>query len=186
MKVSVGISNHHVHLSEDDYRILFNDKPFLVRNHLKQPGQFASLLVVDIIGEKGILKNVRVLGPCRDYTQVELSMTDCFHLGLNPPVRDSGDLRGASKVTIKTPLGKIEREAAIIATRHIHVNDKIREEKGLLGIDEVSIKITGKKSGIINHVYLKDSEEAYFELHLDTDDANAFLLKNGNRVEIIQ
>lgn len=185
MKVSVGISNHHIHLSEEDYHILFQDREFLVRNKLKQPGQFASKLVVDVLTKKGVIKNVRVLGPNRSYTQVELSMTDCYKLGINPPVRDSGNLRGASLVTIKTPYGSIERSAAIIATRHIHVNEKIRQEKGLVGIDEVSIKITGKKSGILEHVYLKDSHDAYFELHLDTDDANAFLLKNGNRVEII-
>ena len=90
----------------------------------------------------------------------------------------------------KAPLGagtngKITRNAAIIASRHIHVDKKIREERGLVGIDKVSIKIPGAKGGIIDNVYLKDSKVAYFEVHLDTDDANAHLLNQGDEVEII-
>ena len=91
MQVSVGISNHHVHLSENDLKLLFDGK-LEIRNELKQPGQFASNQLVDIIGAKGEIKGLRVLGPARSYTQVEVSKTDCYKLGINPPVRDSGDL----------------------------------------------------------------------------------------------
>jgi len=186
MKVSVGISNHHVHLSEEDYKILFKSQEMEIRNMLNQPGQFASNLVVDVVGPKGELKGLRVLGPCRSYTQVEVTKTDSYKLGINPPVRDSGDLEGASLLTIIGPNGSVERESGIIATRHIHVNDEIRKENNLIGISEVKIKIEGEKSGILENVRLKDSGEAYFELHLDTDDANAFLLKNNEEVEIIK
>ena len=186
MKVSVGVSNHHVHLSKEDYNILFKDTEFALQKELNQPGQFASVLFVDVIGPKGELKGLRVLGPCRGYTQVEVSKTDCYKLGIDAPVRDSGDLEGASRIKIIGPYGIIERNALIIATRHIHVNETIRKEKNLLGLEEVSVKILGEKPGILENVRLKDSKESYFELHLDTDDANAFLLKNNMEVEIIQ
>ena len=186
MKVSVGISNRHVHLNHEDYKILFGDINMNIRNMLNQPGQFASDLLVDVSGPKGEIKGLRVLGPCRSYTQVEVSKTDSYKLGINPPVRDSGDLEGASCVTITGPNGSIERNAGIIATRHIHVNDVIRKEHDLVGINEVKIRINGEKSGILENVRLKDNPESYYEIHLDTDDANAFLLKNNDEVEIIK
>ena len=185
MKVTVGISNHHVHLSKNDLKILFNEE-LTIKNYLNQPDQFASNQVVDVKGPKGELKGLRVLGPTRSYTQVEVSKTDCYKLGIDAPIRDSGDLEGASLLTIIGPNGSIERNCGIIATRHIHVNDKIRKEKDLEGLKEVKVKITGEKGGIIEHVHLKDTPKSYFELHLDTDDANAFLLKSNSEVEIIK
>lgn len=184
MKVNVGISNHHVHLTNDDLELLFGSS-LTIRNELKQPGQFASNQVVDVYGPKGEIKGLRVLGPTRSYTQVEVSKTDCYKLGISAPVRDSGDLRDASLLTIVGPNGKIEKECGIIATRHIHLDSVMKKEAGLENIKEVSIKIPGIKGGIINHVQLKESDEAYFEIHLDTDDANAFLLKNDDEVEIL-
>ena len=185
MKINVGISNRHVHLNNDDYKLLFGDIPLTKRNDLTQPGMYACNEVVTIKGEKRSIENVRVLGPLRSYTQVEISKTDAYTLGVNPPVRNSGDLSGASLITIIGPHGEITKESCIIATRHIHVDKKIREKYQLEGIEKVNIKIPGEKGGIITNVYLKDSEEAYFELHLDTDDANAHLLKQNDEVEII-
>lgn len=185
MKVKVGISNHHVHLNKKDYNVLFKEKKMEIRNKLNQPNQFASTLTVKIVGPKGFLENVRVLGPIRNYTQVEVSKTDCYKLGINAPIRNSGDLKESSTVKIIGPYGEIEKECAIIATRHIHVDKNILKEKKLEGIKEVCIKISGEKSGIIEHVYLKETESANFELHLDTDDGNAFLLNQGDIVEII-
>ena len=186
MKVSVGVSNHHVHLTEDDFITLFGHNHLNIRNMLNQPGQFASLETVDIIGPKNTIKNLVIVGPFREYTQVEVSRTDAWFLGVNPPVRDSGDLNGASKVIILGPLGKIEKKCAIIANRHIHVDKNILKEKNLLGKKIVSVKVNGEKGGILHNVHLKESDEAYFEIHLDTDDANAFLLKNNDEVEIIE
>lgn len=185
MQVSVGISNHHVHLSENDLKLLF-DEELEIRNELKQPGQFASNQLVDIIGPKGEIKGLRVLGPARSYTQVEVSKTDCYKLGINAPIRDSGDLEGASVLKIIGPKGEVEKSCGIIATRHIHLTLEMKKEKGLENLDEVSVKIPGPKGGILNHVHLKVSNEAYFEMHLDTDDGNAFLLKNDDIVEIIK
>lgn len=185
MKVSVGISNHHVHLMEEDYKTLFGNILMEVRNELTQPGQFASTLTVDIEGPKGKLENLRVLGPNREYTQVEVSKTDCYKLGIDAPIRDSGELENASFVTIIGPKGKLRKSCAIIATRHIHVDKEILKEKGLEGLQEVTIKISGEKSGIIEHVHLKETSKASFELHLDTDDANAFLLHQNDIVDIL-
>ena len=185
MKITVGISNRHIHLTEDDYKILFGSIPFTKRNDLNQPGMFASELTVTLKGEKREIENVRVLGPLRSYTQVEISKTDAYYLGTNPPVRNSGDVENAGDITIIGPNGTIKTNNAIIAARHIHVDKKIREEHNLVGINKVSVRIPGEKSGIIDNVYLKDSEEAYFELHLDTDEGNGFLLNQGDEVEII-
>ena len=185
MKITVGVSNRHIHLTSDDYKILFGDIPFTKRNDLNQPGMFASELVVTLKGSKREIENVRVLGPLRSYTQVEISKTDAYYLGVDPPVRNSGDVENAGMITIIGPKGTIDTNTAIVATRHIHVDKNIRKEHNLEGIDIVSVKIPGEKGGIIDNVYLKDSDEAYFELHLDTDDANAHLLKQDDDVEII-
>ncbi len=185
MKINVGISNRHVHLNNEDYKLLFGNIPLTKRNDLTQPGIFASELTVTIAGPKRSIENVRVLGPNRSYTQVEVSKTDSYTLGINPPVRNSGDLEEAFEITIIGPKGSITRKAAIVATRHIHVDKNIRREHNLEGINIVNVKIGGEKGGVITNVYLRDSEKAYFELHLDTDDANAFLLKQGDEVEII-
>ena len=185
VKINVGVSNRHVHLTNDDYKLLYGDIPVSKRNDLNQPGMYACNETVTIRGPKREIENVRILGPFRNYTQVEISKTDAYYLGIDPPVRGSGDLEGASEITIIGPNGSITKNVAIIAERHIHVDKTIREEKGLIGLDKVSIKITGEKGGIIDNVYLKDSLEAYFELHLDTDDANAHFLKQNDEVEII-
>ena len=185
MKVKVGISNRHVHLCNEDYKLLFDNIPLTKRNDLTQPGTYACNETVTIKGEKRSIDNVRVLGPNRDYTQVEVSKTDAYTLGVNPPVRNSGDLDNAYPITIIGPKGTITRNACIIATRHIHVDKKIRQEYHLENINLVSIQIGGEKGGIIDNVYLKDSEEAFFELHVDTDDGNAHLLNQGDEVEII-
>ena len=185
MKINVGISNRHVHLNNEDYKILFGNIPLTKRNDLTQPGMYACNETVTIKGNKRSIENVRVLGPLRDYTQVEISKTDSYFLGCNPPVRNSGDLSDAALITIVGPCGEITKKASIIATRHIHVDKNIRKLHNLEGIEKVSVKIGGEKGGIIDNVYLKDSDEAYFELHLDTDDANGFLLNQGDEVEIM-
>ena len=185
MRITVGISNRHVHLNNNDYKSLFGDIPLTKRNDLTQPGMYACNETVTIKGDKRSIENVRVLGPLRSYTQVEVSKTDAYMLGVNPPVRNSGDLDGAYPITIIGPKGEITVNSCIIATRHIHVDKNIRKEHNLEGIEKVSVKIGGEKGGIIDNVYLKDSDEAFFELHLDTDDANGFLLKQNDEVEII-
>ena len=187
MKVSIGVSNRHVHLSEENFKILFGEKYELIKKaDLKQPGQFAANETVTIKTAKSEIHNVRILGPIRNYTQVEISKTDAYKLGINPPVRDSGDLKGSSPITIIGPNGSVDiKEGCIIATRHIHILPSQMKSYGLEGREMVNVKLDGEKGGIITNVYLKVSEEAFFELHLDTDDANAHLIKNGDIGEII-
>lgn len=187
MKVSIGVSNRHVHLTKEHLEILFGIGYELEKKvDINQPGQYASTDVVTIKTSKSEIKNVRILGPIRPYTQVEISKTDSYTLGLNPPVRDSGDLIGSEAITIIGPTGSIDlAEGCIIASRHIHITPKQMEYYGLVGKDKVSVKISGEKGGIIDNVYLKVTDEAFFELHIDTDDANAHLIKNGDIGEIV-
>lgn len=187
MKVKVGISNHHVHLTEDTLKILFGQNYKLEAEHnLSQPEEFASTSKVTIQGTKGKLENIRVVGPTRAYNQVEISKTDAFKLGVNPPVRNSGDLIGSSPITIIGPNGQITlNEGCIIATRHIHISYNDLEKYSLKNKQTVSIKIDSEKPSILEKVYIKAMERANLELHLDTDDANANMLKQGDEVELI-
>lgn len=183
MKVTIGISIRHVHLTEEDYKRLFDEK-LTVKSYLNQPGQFASNQTVTIKNGEREFNNVRVIGPCRSYTQVEISRTDAIFLKINPPVRKSGNLDGATEITIVGPKGEITKKACIIPERHIHITEEKRRELGL-NEDTYKIKITGEKGGILDNVKLSISDEAYFEMHIDSDDANAFNIKQNEEVEII-
>lgn len=187
MKISIGVSNRHVHLTKEHLNILFGEGYELQkRNDLTQPGQYAANELVTIKTDKSQIENVRVLGPVRPYSQVEISKTDAYKLGLNPPVRNSGELEESSPITIIGPNGEVNlEEGCIIAARHIHLTKEHLKTYGLEGKEKVSVKISGEKGGILANVALKVSEEAFFELHLDTDDANAHLIKNGDIGEII-
>ena len=187
MKVSIGVSNRHVHLREEDlYKLFGNDFKLEKQKDLNQPGQFASTSFVILKTDKDSIEKVRVLGPCRNYTQVEISRTNAFRLGINPPIRNSGDLKGSSPITIIGPKGIINlEEGCIIPTRHIHILPEQVKLYGLEGKDKVDVKLYGKKGGIITNVYLMVSDTSYFEMHLDTDDANAHLIKNGDIGEIL-
>ena len=167
MKVLLGVSNKHVHVSEEDFNILFNGMTMENIKDLVQPGQYASNLFVDV------------------KTQVELAKTDCFKLKINPPVRESGKLEGASTVTIVGPTGEVTKDCAIIANRHIHIDDKLREEYGLVGVEKVKVRVPGEKGVVFDNVYLKDTTPAALEFHIDTDDANATLAKTGDMLEVI-
>ena len=181
MKVKVGVSNRHVHLKQSDLDTLFGGN-LTLKSNLTQPGQYACNETVTIKTNKSEINNVRVLGPVRNYTQVEISKTDAYKLGLNPPVRTSGDLENSEVVTLIGPKGSIETAGCIIADRHIHISYDDKKKYNLP--DKLNVKIEGLKKGIIE-VSVKPSDVAFFELHLDTDDANAFLIKNGDEVEII-
>ncbi len=186
MEVKLGVSNRHVHLSEEILEILFEGE-LTKKRDLIQTGHYASNETVDIKTDKGIIKNVRVLGPIRNYTQVEISKTDAYKLGINPPVRDSGDLKNAEKITIVSETNEVTvEECCIIANRHIHLTPKDVEKYGLEGQEKVSVETPGIKGGILNNVFLKVDESFTLELHLDTDDANANLLKTGDVLKVIK
>lgn len=182
MKINVGISNRHIHLNKEDYKILFNEDEFTKKKDLSQPGQFASEMVVSIEGPKGKIDNVRVLGPVREYTQVEVSKTDCYKLGINPPIRYSGEIEGSSELTIIGKYGSIKRNCAIIHQRHIHASFEEKEKYNLK--DYYDVVIDGEKPTILKNVKVIYGNFK-LELHLDTDDANGCNLKEQDLVDII-
>lgn len=187
MKVILGVSNRHVHLNKDDYYTLFGDEPMNKVRDLRQPGQFASDKKVTIKNGDRQIEHVRVLGPIRNYTQVEISRTDAYTLKLNPPVRTSGDLEGSSPITIVGPKGEINLEkGCILANRHIHISPEEVKKYNLEGVKKVKVKVEGEKGGILNNVHLKIIEPSLLEMHIDTDEGNAFGVKTGDVLEIIE
>ena len=188
MNIKIGVSNHHVHLKKEDLENLFGSNYELQpQKELSQPGEFASQEKIILKTEKGIIENVRILGPVRNYTQVEISKTDAFKLGLNPPVRESGDLKGSESITLVGPKGEVSiNEGCIIASRHIHITHADRVRMDLLDVDKVSVRINGIKGGIMENVTLKESDNYVLEMHIDTDDANAHLINQGDIGEIIK
>ena len=183
MEVILGVSNRHVHLTEEDYKVLFGDEPLGVVKELVQPGQFSSDKKVAIKTEKRTIENVRLLGPLRSYTQVEISKTDSFSIGVNPPIRNSGDLEGAATVTIVGPLGEVTKPCCIIANRHLHISPAQRQEFGLVGVEKVKARI---KPTVFEDVFIKEDPNFTLELHLDTDDGNGAMAKTGDMIEIIR
>lgn len=186
MEIKIGVSNRHIHLSKEDYEVLFGESKIEKIKDLVQVGEFATNLVVEIETEKAKIGKVRFLGPLRSYTQVEVSKTDCYTLGINAPVRASGNLDGAAEVTIIGPYGKVTKNCAIIANRHLHINPIDRKELGLENVEKVSIELGSEKSSILNDVYVKETPNGVLELHLDTDDANANLVKTGDIAKLIR
>ena len=186
MNINIGVSARHVHLSKEDLEILFGEDYELIKKvDLSQPGQYACNEQVILKGPKNSIERVRILAPLRNETQVEISRTDSFTLGIKPPVRNSGDLDGAAPITIVGPKGEVTKNAAIIATRHIHATKEDAKKYGFEGKKTVSLKLNGEKSGIINNVYVRIDDSYFFEAHIDTDDANAFLINNNDQAELI-
>lgn len=183
MKISVGVSARHVHLTKEVFNKLFKQDDLTIKVPINQPGLYAAMETVTIKGPKGTINNVRLMGPLRSYNQVEISKTDAYKLGVNPPVRTSGDLNGADAITIIGPIGEVTLNACILADRHIHISKNEADKLGIKDKQEVNVRINTIKPGIIRAHY-KVSEYAYKEIHLDTDDANAFLLKQNDEVEI--
>lgn len=187
MKVKVGISARHVHVTNSDVEILFGKGYELNREKdLSQPGQYACEERVTIVGPRSEIQRVRILGPERSQTQVEISKTDARALGIDAPVRLSGNLEGAGEVTIIGPVGTITKNAAIISARHIHVTKQEAISLGIYGKDKVSFKVNSKRGGIMDDVYVRVDENFRCEIHVDTDEGNAFLLEPGQEVELIE
>lgn len=176
--IPIGISNRHVHLSEEDLSILFGYGYSLTpQRELSQPGQFAAQETVTLVGPKGSLENVRILGPTRSKTQVELSTTDCYRIGVTPLVRDSGDDQGTSGCIIAGPAGNIQLErGVIVAGRHIHLNPVEAEELRLKDGDKVRVRVSGLRPVVFEDVLIRVSPAYKKEMHLDFDEGNAALL----------
>lgn len=185
--VPVGISNRHVHLSEADLRKLFGETSLIKWKDLSQPGQFACEQKVTLATAHGVIENVRVLGPIRDKTQVEVAPSDCVRLGLTAPVRDSGDLAGSAGVTLIGPCSSVAlQEGVIIAARHIHMHSDDAVRFGLKDKETVRVATAGRRGVVFHEVLTRVSPHYKLEFHVDIDEANAACLKNGELVEIVK
>ena len=176
MEVKVGVSNRHVHLTKEDVDILFGkDYNLTPRNYLDQPGQFATEETVILKTDKNIKEFVRIVGPTRDYTQVELLEEDKEYFGINPPVRNSGDLENSEDITIIGPNGELNKKnVCIIANRHIHINTR---DRGNFKEDQiVKVDINGT---ILDNVHVKIGETYALALHINKDDARVNNIENG-------
>ncbi|GAB6173542.1 phosphate propanoyltransferase [Paradesulfitobacterium aromaticivorans] len=185
--VPLGISSRHVHLTQEHVDILFGRGHKLTPTKaLSQPGQFASDETVTIVGNKGSLEGVRVLGPVRNYSQVELATTDTFKLGVKAPVRESGELEGTPGIELVGPVGKLKlNSGVIIAARHIHMTPEEAKEHGLKDGDHVSVEIPGSRGGVLDEVLIRVSPKFELDMHVDTDEGNAFNLHTGDTVEVL-
>lgn len=187
-QVPVGISMRHIHLSRREVDALFGRGYFLTPlRPLSQPGQFACQECLDVIGPKGVLHKVRILGPERPDAQVELAQTDCRTIGISAPVRASGHIEGTPGVLLQGPRGVLQlARGVIIADRHLHMSTAQAAAFGLTDGDTVRIRVDGGKPGILDGVLVRAGDRYELDLHLDTDDANAFQLKQGQLVTVLE
>ena len=186
--VKVGISQRHIHLSREDLDILFGKGYELTPKKILMGKEFASNEVVTLVGPSlKTIENVRVLGPVRKNTQVEISRTDTFVLKVSPPVRPSGEIKGSEKLVIVGPKGCVYlKEGVIIANRHIHLTPEFAAAMDIKDNDLVDVVIDGVKPTKFYDVQIRVREDFNVEMHIDTDDANSCGLKNGDAVRIIK
>ena len=173
--IPLGISNRHIHLCAEDYDRLFPNHPISEKKELLQPGQYAAEQTVTLVGPKGQLKNVRLLGPLRSTSQVEISRTDARTLGIAAPLRMSGSIEGTPGVRLISPFAELDlASGVIVAQRHIHMSPLdaliLRVSHG----DKVSVAINGDERRLIfDNVAVRVSPDMRLEMHIDTDEANA-------------
>lgn len=187
-QIKIGVSNRHVHLSREDLDTLFGKGFELTKKKTLMGREFASEQLVTLVGPSlKTIENVRVLGPVRKHTQVEISRTDTFVLKVSPPVRPSGDIKGSEKIVIVGPKGVVYlNEGVIIANRHIHLTPEYAEKHGIKDGDYVDVMVSSMKPTKFFDVQVRVRDDFNVEMHIDTDDANAAGLKNGDLVTIIK
>ena len=186
--VPVGISARHVHLSREHLDILFGKDYELVKKKELMGGQFAAEECVTIIGQKlSAIEKVRILGPLRKESQVEISRTDAIKLGVKAPVRESGNLAGSAPITIIGPNGAVVlRQGCIIAKRHIHMSTEDGERFGIKDNQVVSVRIIDERGGMLENVQVRVHPTYTLEMHIDTDEANGLGIKPNCMLEVIK
>lgn len=186
-KIPIGVSARHVHLAQAEVEKLFGENYQLTpKFDLSQPGQFAAEETVVIAGPKGSIERVRILGPARSLSQVEVSWTDAMKLGMKPPLRISGDIKDSSPVTLIGPNGSVVlNEGLIIAQAHIHMSPADSARFQVADGQSVQIKVEGMRPIILSNVMIRVSDRYRLEMHIDTDEANAGLIQQGALAEII-
>jgi putative phosphotransacetylase len=186
--VPVSISARHLHLKKEHLEVLFGAGHELTKvKDISQPGQYAAEEKVTLQGPRGKIDNVRVLGPLRKETQVEISATDARVLGVKPVVRDSGNMDGTPGLTLVGPKGTIIIEkGCIVAERHIHMTQEDASQFNVSDGQVVSVKVNTPRGGVFDKVLIRVREDYALDMHIDVDEANAFLISNGDLVEIIR
>lgn len=186
--VPVGVSNRHIHLSQADVETLFGAGHQLTKKKELMGGQFACEECCTIVGLKlRAIENVRVLGPARKATQVEISYTDARKLGINVPVRESGDTKGSAPIAIVGPKGAIYlNEGCIVAARHIHMSPSDAAKAGVCDGDYVKVRVENERGTTFENVKIRVDESFTLEMHIDTDEANASDIKQGDKVAIVK
>ena len=175
-EILVETSARHIHLNEEQFKILFGEDAKLeVRAPLSQPGQYVSTSRLDVVGPKKTIAGVSILGPFRKEAQVEVSATDCRTLGVKPVIRESGDIKGSSPITLVGPAGSVElSEGCIVAKRHIHMTTKDAEELGVTNGQIVMMEVnTPERSLIFGDVVVRVRDDFALAAHIDTDESNA-------------
>lgn len=186
--IPVGISNRHIHLSKEHLDLLFGQGYELtIMKTLSQPGQYAAKETVKIKGPKGEIPRVRILGPVRGETQVEVSRTDSYSIGVKPPIRDSGDIAGTPGIRIIGPQGEVDLErGVIIASRHVHFHPSDAERFSVEDGQKIKLITTGERAVVFENVLVRVHISYALDCHLDTDEGNAAGLSTGDNVEILQ
>lgn len=186
-QIVLGVSNRHVHLSREDLATLFGLDALTVYRRVRQPGEFAAEQFVKVHGPRTTFEKVRVMGPCRPKTQVELSRTDCVQLGIDAPVTQSGHLDNAGPVEIEGPKGRIRLEhGALVAARHVHMGPQHAADLGVADQQLVKIRFGGQRAGVLENFIIRVKDEWVPEIHLDTDEANALGLRSGDCGELVR
>lgn len=186
--VPVGVSARHVHLTQEHVEILFGEGYQLTEfKPLSQPGQFAANEQVAVVGTKGQFDKVRILGPARPASQVEISRTDSFAIGVKAPVRESGKIDGTPGVKLVGPKGELELEqGVIVAARHIHFHTSEAAAWGIKDKDLLKVRFGGERGVVFENVIARVSDSFKLDMHIDTDEANAASIKNGDTAEIVE
>lgn len=186
--VPVGVSARHVHLTQEHVEVLFGPGYQLTKKKELMGGQYASNELVTIVGLKlRAIENVRILGPVRTKSQVEVSATDAIRLGVKAPIRESGNIAGSAAVAVVGPKGALYlNEGCIIAKRHIHMAPKDAMAAGVHDGDTVSVKADNERGTVFNHVQIRVDDSFTLEMHIDTDEANAARIVTGDTVRIIK
>lgn len=186
-QVPVGISARHIHLSEEHIEQLFGQGYQLqIMKDLSQPGQYAAVETVAVIGPKGKFDKVRILGPARGNTQIEVSRTDAFLLGVNPPVRESGKIDGTPGLKVVGPKGEVDLDkGVIVAARHIHFHTSDAQKWNIQDKQLLRVKMNGERPLIFEDVIARVSDQYALDMHIDTDEGNAAGVKTGDLAEII-
>lgn len=186
--IPVGVSNRHIHLSQADLDTLFGPGYQLTPiKDLSQPGQFACKETVTICGPKGAIEKLRVLGPVRSKSQVEILTGDGFKLGVKAPARLSGELTGTPGITVVGPKGSVQlSEGLIVAQRHIHMTPADADVFGVSDGQAVQIEVTGSRGGIFGNVVIRVTDTSALECHIDTEEANAMDINSLTKIKIVK